>query len=688
MNKPYVAWIDPGTVFDPVTHKVEDLVPIKIVRTLEEGQFPTCTLVVKGPQVALLTPPRKTWIMISEDVDGVPTFFFTGRLVALPSDFAHEMVTLKFIAEPPDYTTQQHTVGQTLKTDPNKYDPLMIDAAKRDDPNAILEAYSSRWHISLDLVVSVSDVLTGEDGVEVLSEDEITYADLDSNIGDSIPIMQVNVDAGVPWSQANTGTISFGPYRFDTYSGPALISAWPQPGSSVGGGWTVDASSAVDLNGNDQMFMANFAFNYQNRATTHRFGDTMSVSSSASFPVGGVVGMSAKFNESVQIGQISEDPDFVDIQPAFDKYNTFYAFLSAVVCTLRIRYQAGTDRTERVRFSLISDLQSIVTANAPGAPLPSTDIQQDGADVALPIQIVNSLTGAAMTPEPPPITDPKSNFYFPTIRGQRTIAYLINLARAILRAAARCVEVTFACTWERGLALSCRKNAQINERRVGFASGKLTKIVHTWDGPSGTKTCVATMGCAIGRGGFALTSEGQGVYAAPGYMAPGYQYMENNFVQIGTLPDVTFTVPPAFSDTGLKFPLTPDQVVLGLTVDNTDAYNIGDVVRAAVAAAIATASGSNPTLEEQRQAAQAAKAAASAPAPDLGAWFRMQLLSVDKQNFGAIYNLTVSNLAIEMGINLGEGPLAGLGVGAVTPPPTSGPITPSAPSIGSVDSIP
>ena len=143
-----------------------------------------------------------------------------------------------------------------------------------------------------------------------------------------------------------------------------------------------------------------------------------------------------------------------------------------IAASLRLRYAAARQRSERVRFTLVADVQPIVT-------LPGEDeVQQltlQSADLGEPIE-------ADL-----PIGDVRRRSYFPTERGLRSLEYLIALARAHLLLRSRAVEVEFECRFERAIELSCRKNARVFDRRLpgGQALGKITAYSFGVDGDTG-----------------------------------------------------------------------------------------------------------------------------------------------------------------------------------------------------------
>ena len=90
--------------------------------------------------------------------------------------------------------------------------------------------------------------------------------------------------------------------------------------------------------------------------------------------------------------------------------------------------------------------------------------------------------------------------YWPTVRAQQSIAYLIALARARLRLRARAVEVSFDCRFERAIQLSCRQNAVVFDPRLpgGSAAGKIIAYKISVNGDTQELIGSVTIGCAVG----------------------------------------------------------------------------------------------------------------------------------------------------------------------------------------------
>jgi hypothetical protein len=75
------------------------------------------------------------------------------------------------------------------------YDPIFIDEARREDPDVVLEARTALWHVDrVTHGVTISDILTGEDGVVEIMSDNHFYDALEMNLG-NIPLRRVSVAA-------------------------------------------------------------------------------------------------------------------------------------------------------------------------------------------------------------------------------------------------------------------------------------------------------------------------------------------------------------------------------------------------------------------------------------------------------------------------------------------------------------
>lgn len=409
----YYAWIDEpdpvalrnGTLFDPDVHNVMDEYIFSLKRILNEGDKPRLQLVIRNPHIGLLNDARKQWAILSRD-DGstggiVPIFI--GRLIAAPKDIFKELMTIDLIAWPLDYNAQRQKLAEEIKQS-GPYSAVFIETAKRSDPDALLEAISGRYHIDpVTHVVSISDILNGEDGnVDVTANDhfyEGMVADLDQNFS----LTAILMDATVTWNQTGQGFIDMGRQTISTYAGDALISDWPKPLQSLGGGYTVATASAVDAGGVNGIVQATANYSWVNKEKRHNDGDTLSVNTSVTTPSGMGANVSTLMTRDHQDGFL--DPFAVDSDgdnsptniPPHD-HNTFaYAPVWGVNTSLTLSYRdLERSRTERIRMLLQSDLQPIIVN--PEVEQNSEVIVKSGADVGVPIISLLNWTGVAGQP--------------------------------------------------------------------------------------------------------------------------------------------------------------------------------------------------------------------------------------------------------------------------------------------------
>lgn len=378
----YFAWVDPTDTTFGLAHQVEDEAILSATIEHPEGDIPSLTIEIVNPRIGLLNAGRKIWAWFSWNSgssDGVEPLFF-GRLLGLPTNIIGQVCTLKFVAQSLDFLEQKQRVAETLKVAPF-YDRVFLDPAHADDPDSILEGYSALWHFDrTTLAVSVSDYLIGEDGEEVFTEDDSFYDGVSLTIGQA-PLTSVNVDATVAWTQTDFGIVPIGQRFVKTATGSSLISEWPKPESSIGGGWEVHSSRAVDTYGTDLAWEATFHQTWESKEDSHLEGDTISWDFSATFPDG-------QFQQgllALDVGQGADldpfNPDFKDITTAWERKQYVLAGTYGVATSLVLRYNAARARTERLIFTLQSNLQQVLSYPQ-SPPLPSQEtISRSGQNV-------------------------------------------------------------------------------------------------------------------------------------------------------------------------------------------------------------------------------------------------------------------------------------------------------------------
>ncbi|MBZ9705391.1 hypothetical protein LB543_01435 [Mesorhizobium sp. ESP7-2] len=501
----FFAFVDAAdTVFGP-EHEVEDLLVVAYKLAQQEGEFATLDLTVKNPRVGLLASGRKQWMLMSWRDEANPTdgtrLLFRGRLVGIPTDLLGNQVTLQFDAKPAGYDATKLALAQTLKVAPF-FDPMFLRPESRDDPDAVIEAMSVRYHADrVDHAVTVSDMLVGEDGLI----DFGTVAVKDS-LGISIgqpPLRRVSVEASVTWDQVAVGTVEISPvvlkafqtagsgskYAIRSLTGDGIMQDWPKEDGRIGGGWAFGLCSIVRTDG---------------FVVPEDFHQVVMADSMAAFPVW-------------------------SMKP-----------------TLIAAYDVSRPREERLTFTLEADCQALLSDAGDDEILA---VKVSGkADEAVDPADTDNPQGAI------PIGDVRRRAYFPTARGLRSLGYLLALARGNILERSRAVEISFTVPFRDGVDLSCRKNASIADPRIpgGTAAGKV--IRYEMNGFARSHTVAVTIGCTVGKGNTVTTMPGEPVYAEEGILEPGIQAYAGQTV-MPIAGEVTFedfsTVQPV--DDGVDF---------------------------------------------------------------------------------------------------------------------------------------
>lgn len=379
MSQFFFAWTPPATPWSSALQRFDEhIVSFSIEHN--EGDIPTMSVIIKNPKVGLLGAGRFYWAWLAWQDDGAtvhPLFF--GRLVGVPTDTLGEAITLKFIARPSNYIRQKQLVAETLKVLPG-YDRVFAPANKLDDPDVILEGYSLMYHVDrLTGVVSVSDILIGEDGTLTYGGGTATYASLKIHLNQS-PLNAVAVQAVANWDQRHRGFFDVTYGHMQTFTGEAFISDWPQSGKSLGGGWHAAIGWAANADGAVQLASAlgnvSGSYSWQNLGKQHHTGDTMSVNISYSHnamdgayssPAPGMGGIKAQIYKRQQIGL--QIPYTVDVNgdpaPVNIPYQLDVSWMEVVPWTvgfaLTLGYEANRKRTEFMFFTLQADTQQVIT---------------------------------------------------------------------------------------------------------------------------------------------------------------------------------------------------------------------------------------------------------------------------------------------------------------------------------------
>jgi hypothetical protein len=381
----YFAWVDEDqTTFDPSTMNVVDEAIFDMDLDHEEGQCPTLTLTIKNPRVGLLSPGRKVWAWLSYQKGLTIKPLFFGVLVGVPSDMFAELITIKLIARSPHYFELKQAAAETLKV-PGMYDPIFLEETKRDDPDAILEGWSSLYHVDrTSLAVTASDILTGEDGTVVFEEIDAFYDSVKMTL-DKSPLTNVQVQANVHWTQRCVGYVPGPPVNIQSYTGGSFLSDWPKPGAGLGGGWQVETSFCNDVYKVEQTPQASMSMHQTMYGDLTDY-DCAVVSTSASSSLPALMSpkpLSAMLTESGHSGvcdPYSDPPTNIAAQINITGMIVPLWFLN---CTWELKYSAKREFNEEIFIDVTSNTQGILTS--PTVQQNTELIKISGADVGIPL---------------------------------------------------------------------------------------------------------------------------------------------------------------------------------------------------------------------------------------------------------------------------------------------------------------
>src|SRR5262245_16052834 len=284
---PYFAWIDPAEdTFGPEHLRWDEQI-FSFDLKQDEGDPASLTIMVRRPRniagnpIGLLGPGRKIWCWFAFDC--APDLVrFRGRLVGVPTSLFEELVTLEFVARPIDLVVQKEALAESLRVLPY-YDEVVIDEARRDDPEVVLEGYSAIWHYDREThELTISDEIDGEDGLvefDGASEDgKVLYDGLGLTLT-SGPLSRVDVAAEYTWTQQARGSVDLTRYLISNwpnepaYTVPGAIASfsftadnWPTIGTGLGDGWEAangtSASAVYDLEVHTRKSGSGFKINW------------------------------------------------------------------------------------------------------------------------------------------------------------------------------------------------------------------------------------------------------------------------------------------------------------------------------------------------------------------------------------------------------------------------------------------
>jgi hypothetical protein len=462
----YFAWVDLVGGAAPAfssAHHVQDEDVFSFVVSHAEGEFPQLSIEVRNEGVGLLSPGRKRWAWLSRDLGAGPVPLFFGRVVGTPDQIAEGVQRLLLIARPFDWREQKDALADSLRTLP-QYDPIWIGEDSRNDPDVVLQARSAMWHTDrLTGEMTISDHIVGESGPLAVNH----YRDGLQTRFVTAANRKVRVRGEVIWEQSGFGTVDI--------TEPLLVASRDagSPYSGMIGTYTGEG----------------LIRDWPEVGT--RIGGGWEV---------GQITLTREDGKSVGRRHLTVNAD--------DGTSGRFP-LWAVRPTMEVTWVVSRQYVETVTFEMSAEIQPLIV----------------GADEDDPLEIV--LQSSAVS-EPidgvVPIEDLRRRSYFQTDRGINSIQYLVERARATLRAQARAVEVAAEIPFSEAIQLSCRHSATITDPRLpgGVATGKVVAYSFGIDGATGDQFGSVSIGCCIGTDGSLSATPPSSGYFESGYADSGY----------------------------------------------------------------------------------------------------------------------------------------------------------------------
>jgi hypothetical protein len=661
----FFAWVNSSETTFNSSHQREDELIFSFSLKHDEGQFATLELEIINPHIGLLAPGRPFWAWFSwSDGTTVHPLFF-GRLVGIPSSLLADVITVTLVAKPIDYTEQRLAIAAGLRVLPF-FDPIFIDEKRRDDPDTVLEGYSALWHVDrVSHVVSISDVIAGEEGVEEFTPNDVFYDGVSLELAEA-PLLVCEIDATVSWVQCDhTGVIEFKKEQFNPLS-TAVADDMPQQEVNMGNGIII--KQALNANGNTasskkDLNSGNVHWEWQNQEETHNDGDSMSASVDYSwqslppdfFTKDTIASLIWADAGERTYTSVTGDPQTgtaasasASIKQSFNVMAIDKALAQPVATDMEIGVEVEQSRTEVIHVRVLADVQPVLTE--------ATETENN---------IKEKLSAQSSDVVAEGVLTASDGVYFPTARGLQSLEYLMMVARAHLLMRSRAVRVAWECPFSRVVGMSCRKNASIEDSRLpgGTALGKVVGYEMTGSGDGGNFIGKVTIGSAVGHGNPLVTAAGTPDYVNDGYVQPGYQHYSGTLLAAVT-NDMAFT-PLAYEATGLQLPISKDQILV-----RHEWNDAGQAAAAQTAAIAAThsmrqlgpyvgsttfgAGAQGPPADLLAYVAAKANASASIDQAirDTPAWLEIELAPVQNISTSVEYDANVSPLVIPMQIDL------------------------------------
>ncbi len=469
------SWMAENEAFQSAVHNGEDEKIFHLEITQKEAGYARARVVIQNHGYGLLWPRDKRHACISFDGD----LAFKGRLIAMPSNIKGELVALDFIAAPADVEKKKSELCKDIKEN-GCFDQLFF-AHGEPELRELLQAYTALPHwdrTNGDL--TLSNIFKGSKHLNL--EGRFFRDSLTVNI-EQEPLTSVNAELKTQWLQQARGTVEIGHHikqacpkgYLSSLTGESLERAWWDKNTFKQNGYQVQDSRIKQVKPLSKEFPV----------ASHEFWHMDDKPKKVRFP-----------------------RTWYDLQLRLGWTYCQKRHETATFCLKQnVQDINGSQRTK----SLVFPLATILGRNQHWQP---NHTYSRGFQVLHEDQVFQCIRRHTSTEEFNPkkwrLLENHAHVdgqaaraeFFATDRGQKAIAYGLEVAKAHLAASARCIAIGLTADLADLKDITLDHNLTIHDPRLpgGTVKGKVTSYNFTIDGKTGERTATVKLGVAIGTG--------------------------------------------------------------------------------------------------------------------------------------------------------------------------------------------
>lgn len=246
LGRIFIALVNEGEAFSPSAHARTDFDVVEYRLRWAEGDFWSVECEIINPTGGVFRPGSKRRVHISEEVNGVVSHVFTGRIEGWPIGPAGKTVTLVVMGRPVNAAAQEAAALATVNDDPWY---IFTDPAAPRTSDTVLAARSALLHWGRqDAMPSLVDLIHGNGLIDIgqgFIEGSLQFDQ------PAQPIGRVDVTVKAEWLQAVPVKVDLAAaLGQDGYFGTISAPDWrefPRPGDKIGD-WSVIRSAASPRN--------------------------------------------------------------------------------------------------------------------------------------------------------------------------------------------------------------------------------------------------------------------------------------------------------------------------------------------------------------------------------------------------------------------------------------------------------